>query len=106
MSLFERMPDRDVVAWNAVIVGCPQNGLFPDPISLFKRIIKIAQEGNREVQKFRKDAALCESMATVLNLEEEKRSVEIGPSASEDISDEPFSPGSSLTATTSQETGK
>lgn len=60
-------------------------------------------QGIGEVQKFRKDAALCESMATVLNLEEEKRSVEIGPSASEDISDEPLSPGSSLAATTSQE---
>ena len=60
-------------------------------------------KGTGEILKFSKDAPLCESMANVLNLKEQKGSVEIGSSIVEDNSEEPLSSGSSLAAVTSEE---
>ena len=39
--LFEEMPEseRDVPAWNSVIAGCTQNGLFPEAISFLRRML-------------------------------------------------------------------
>jgi len=60
-------------------------------------------KGKDEVLKLSKDAPLCESMATVLNLKDQKKSVEIGSSAAEGDSEEPLSSVSSSAAATSQE---
>ncbi|XP_066324335.1 pentatricopeptide repeat-containing protein At1g33350-like [Miscanthus floridulus] len=37
--LFERMPKRDVAAWNAIIAGCSQNGLFVEAVGIFGRMV-------------------------------------------------------------------
>ncbi|XP_022973350.1 cyclic dof factor 1-like [Cucurbita maxima] len=47
--------------------------------------------------KFGPEAPLCESMETVLTLEDQKRSIEIGSAYSRDSPDEPSSCGSSMT---------
>lgn len=60
-------------------------------------------KGTGEILKFSKDTPLCESMANVLNLKEQKGSVEIGSSVVEDNSEEPLSSDSSLAAVTSEE---
>ncbi|KAG7949008.1 hypothetical protein I3843_13G038500 [Carya illinoinensis] len=52
--------------------------------------------------EFNKDAPLCESMTNVLNLKDQKKNAGIGPSASEDSSDEPLPSGSSLAAAAPQ----
>ncbi|KAK1554642.1 hypothetical protein Q3G72_015120 [Acer saccharum] len=41
VSLFEEMPDRDVPSWNSVIAGFTQNGLFPEEISFFRRMVVV-----------------------------------------------------------------
>lgn len=56
-----------------------------------------------EVPKFSKDAPLCESMETVLNLIDPNKSVEIWSSAAEGDGEEPLSSVSSSAAATSQE---
>lgn len=55
-------------------------------------------EGMGEALEFSKDVLLCESMTTVLNLKDQQKIVGIGPSASEDSSEEPLPSGSSLAA--------
>ncbi|KAG6524327.1 hypothetical protein ZIOFF_014233 [Zingiber officinale] len=39
LFMFEEMPDKDVPAWNAVISGCNQNGLFLEALSFFSRMV-------------------------------------------------------------------
>ncbi|KAG6528147.1 hypothetical protein ZIOFF_010296 [Zingiber officinale] len=39
LFMFEEMPDTDVPAWNAVISGCNQNGLFFEVLSFFSRMV-------------------------------------------------------------------
>lgn len=39
LLMFEEMPDRDVPAWNAVISGCTQNGLFLEAVSFFSKMV-------------------------------------------------------------------
>ncbi|KAF5470195.1 hypothetical protein F2P56_010722 [Juglans regia] len=60
-------------------------------------------KGTGAVLNISKDAPLCESMSTVLNLKEQKKNVEIWPLVSEESSEEPLSSGSSFTAATSHE---
>ncbi|XP_062096521.1 pentatricopeptide repeat-containing protein At3g12770-like [Humulus lupulus] len=37
--VFETMPNRNLVSWNAMISGCVQNGLVPESITLFNRLV-------------------------------------------------------------------
>ncbi|KAJ4977524.1 hypothetical protein NE237_002630 [Protea cynaroides] len=48
------MPERDVPSWNAVIAGCTQNGLFTEAISLFRRMVVLADRDVRPNQVARK----------------------------------------------------
>lgn len=81
------------------LTSASSQGLSCTGLPASSRLVK----GMGEILKFSKDAPLCESMATVLNLKDQKRSVEIGSSAAEDNSEEPLSSGSSLAAVTSHE---
>lgn len=38
LSVFKEMSSRDTVTWNAVLVGCAQNGLGKDAIAIFKQM--------------------------------------------------------------------
>lgn len=38
LSVFEEMISQDMVTWNAVLVGCAQNGLGKEAIEIFKRM--------------------------------------------------------------------
>ncbi|XP_043702294.1 cyclic dof factor 1-like isoform X2 [Telopea speciosissima] len=76
------------------VVSC---GGLPNPSKPMK--------GNGTVLKFGPDATLCESMASVLNLEEQKRKIEIGMVACEENGQEP-SCVSSITVSTCHEIEK
>ncbi|KAF3450923.1 hypothetical protein FNV43_RR07012 [Rhamnella rubrinervis] len=38
LCIFEEMPDRDIVTWNAVLAGCAQNGLGKEAVNIFQRM--------------------------------------------------------------------
>ncbi|ERN04663.1 hypothetical protein AMTR_s00076p00102070 [Amborella trichopoda] len=38
-KLFDWLPDRDVVSWNAIIAGCAQNGLFEEAFGYFQCMV-------------------------------------------------------------------
>lgn len=44
-KLFDRMPERDLVAWNAVVAGFAQNGLATDALEMVSRMHE--EEGRR-----------------------------------------------------------
>lgn len=39
LCIFEEMPDRDIVTWNAVLAGCAQNGFGGEAINIFQRMV-------------------------------------------------------------------
>lgn len=38
LCIFEEMPDRDIVTWNAVLAGCAQNGLGKEAVKIFEQM--------------------------------------------------------------------
>ncbi|XP_030504399.2 pentatricopeptide repeat-containing protein At4g02750 [Cannabis sativa] len=38
LRIFEKMPDRDIVTWNAVLAGCAQNGLGKEAVRIFEQM--------------------------------------------------------------------
>ena len=38
LGIFEEMPDRDLVTWNAVLAGCAQNGLGTEAVKIFEQM--------------------------------------------------------------------
>ncbi|KAJ8755166.1 hypothetical protein K2173_018964 [Erythroxylum novogranatense] len=38
LCVFEEMPERDIISWNAVLVGAAQNGLGREAIKIFKQM--------------------------------------------------------------------
>ncbi|XP_024018557.1 LOW QUALITY PROTEIN: pentatricopeptide repeat-containing protein At4g02750 [Morus notabilis] len=38
LYIFEKMPDRDIVTWNAVLAGCAQNGLGKEAVKIFEQM--------------------------------------------------------------------
>lgn len=38
LRIFEEMPDRDIVTWNAILKGCAQNGLGKEAVQIFEQM--------------------------------------------------------------------
>ncbi|KAM1717758.1 hypothetical protein ACFX11_025556 [Malus domestica] len=38
LCIFQEMPDRDIVTWNAVLTGCAQNGSGKEAVEVFKQM--------------------------------------------------------------------
>ncbi|XP_057825740.1 pentatricopeptide repeat-containing protein DOT4, chloroplastic isoform X2 [Cryptomeria japonica] len=57
--VFDKMSERDVVSWNAMIAGCVQNGYFDEALKLFRQM---------QIQRMKPDAASILSVLPGLNL--------------------------------------